>query len=89
MEFGFGVRAESTLCPNMRMSVQAYKSFTPVEFNVESNFGTPIIRFDDGTTLTMIPHPDGHYEYVLTVGKTAVAHVKKECTDGHYDKITL
>jgi hypothetical protein len=81
MKFGFGVRAESTSCPEMRMSVQHYESFTPVEFTVKSNFGTPTVVFDDGTTLTIIVVPDHdgkHYEYVFSVGKTAVARMKKQ-----------
>ena len=76
-DFGFGVRAESTSCPEMKISVQHYNKQLPVDFTVATNFGTPTIRFPDGTVLTI--HNLGKTtEYVLTVAKTAMVKVKKQ-----------
>ena len=76
-DFGFGVRAESTSCPEMRISVQHYKSQEPVEFVIATNFGTPTIRFPDDTRLVIKKYADA-YEYELIVSKKAMAKVKKQ-----------
>jgi hypothetical protein len=76
--FGFGVRAESTSCPEMKVSVQHYITQEPVECIVSSNFGTPTIRFNDGTVL-YIRKVDDKYEYELIVSKTAMARTRKQC----------
>lgn len=81
--FGFGVRAESTNCPEMKISVQHYATQEAVECIVSANFGTPTIRFNDGTVLT-IKKNEGTYEYILTVSKTAMARVKKQYSDDEY-----
>jgi len=79
-DFGFGIRAGSTSCPEMKIEMQHYESQEPVEFVAGTNFGTPTIRFNDGTVLT-IKKNDGTYEYTLTVSKTAMARVKKQYED--------
>jgi len=76
-DFGFGVRAESTSCPEMKISMQHYQSQAPVEFIVATNFGTPTIRFADGTVLFIRQHEDST-EYELVVSKKAMARVKKQ-----------
>jgi hypothetical protein len=76
-DFGFGVRAESTSCPEMKISMQHYQSQEPVEFIVATNFGTPTIRFPDDTVLIIKKHEDS-YEYELVVSKKAMARVKKQ-----------
>jgi hypothetical protein len=75
--FGFGIRAGTTSCPQMIIEVQHYEDQKPVEFTVESCFGTPTIRFSDDTVLVIHKNGDS-YEYILTVSKTAMARVKKQ-----------
>ena len=79
-EFGFGVRAESTSCPELLISVQPYKHQVPIEFKVSTNFGTPTIRFNDETAL-FVWERDGKYEYELVVSKKALAKVRKQYED--------
>lgn len=76
-EFGFGVMTGTTSCPEMKVFVQHYIDQIPVEFTVGTNFGTPTIRFKDGTVLTIKKNGET-YEYILTVSKTAMARVKKQ-----------
>lgn len=77
MSFGFGVRVETTTCPEMDISVQHYGNQVPVKFNVSSCFGTPTIKFDDGTVLK-VQKRDDHNEYELVVAKGAMSHTKKQ-----------
>jgi hypothetical protein len=78
--FGFGVRTETTSCPEIYVEVQAYKDQSPIGFHVRSNHGTPTIDFPDGTRL-FIKHksrdPKDGKEYTLEVAKKAKAIVKK------------
>ena len=53
MTFGFGVRTETTSCPEMKIAMQHYQDQEPVEFIAATNFGTPTIRFPDGTVLSI------------------------------------
>lgn len=79
-EFGFGVRAETTSCPEMRITIQKYENDKPVEFIVATNFGTPSIRFNDDTV--MFIHKNGEiYEYELIVSRNAIARLKKQYED--------
>lgn len=76
-DFGFGVRAETVSCPELKIECQHYAKQLPVSFIVATNFGTPTIRFPDGTVLNI--HNLGQTtEYILTVSKTAMAKVKKQ-----------
>jgi len=77
-EFGFGVMTGTTSCPEMKVFVQHYQNQDPVEFTVGTNFGTPTIRFNDGTVLYIKNHGD-LYEYELIVSKTAMARLRKQC----------
>ena len=77
-EFGFGVRAGSTSCPEMKISMQHYQDQEPIEFIAGTNFGTPAIRFPDDTVLIIKKHEDS-YEYELIVSKTALAKLRKQC----------
>ena len=74
MTFGFGVRTETTSCPEMKVSMQHYDKQEPVEFMVATNFGTPTIRFSDGTVLS-IGKVGGITEYILTLSRTAIGRV--------------
>lgn len=79
-QFGFGVRAESTSCPEMKISVQKYENDESIEFIVATNFGTPSIRFNDDTV--MFIHKNGEmYDYELIVSKKATARLKKQYED--------
>jgi hypothetical protein len=75
--FGFGVRAGTTSCPQMKIEIQHYDNQEPVEFIVETCFGTPTIRFNDDTVLVIHKNGDS-YEYTLTVSKNAMARLKKQ-----------
>ena len=76
-EFGFGVRAESTVCPEMKILIQHYKDQDPVEFIVKSNLGAPVIRFPDGTAM-FIKKNGEKYEYELIVSRNAIARLRKQ-----------
>lgn len=76
-EFGFGVKVGTTSCPEMKVFLQHYIDQVPVEFTVGTNFGTPTIRFNDGTVLYIRKSGD-KYEYDLIVSKTAMAKVRKQ-----------
>jgi hypothetical protein len=80
MTFGFGVRTETTSCPEMKVAMQHYDKQEPVEFIAATNFGTPTIRFSDGTVLS-IKKAGEFTEYILTVSRTAIARVKKQYED--------
>jgi hypothetical protein len=77
MTFGFGIKAGTTSCPEMRIEVQYYEDQSPLTFMVKGNFGTPTIEFSDGTVL-IIRTKDGHNEYELIVSKEAMAKVRKQ-----------
>lgn len=79
-DFGFGVMAGTTSCPEMKIFLQHYIDQVPVEFTVGTNVGTPTIRFKDGTVL-YIRKSDDKYEYDLIVSKTAMARTRKQCGD--------
>jgi hypothetical protein len=77
MTFGFGIRAGTISCPQMKIEMQHYEDQKPIEFIVSTNFGTPTIRFNDDTVLVIHKNGDS-YEYILTVSKNAMARVKKK-----------
>lgn len=75
MTFGFGVRTETTSCPEIKVAMQHYDKQEPVEFIVATNFGTPTIRFSDGTILSIKKAGGNTTEYILTLSRTAIGRV--------------
>lgn len=76
-EFGFGVRVGTLSCPTLKIEMQSYKDDVPVEFESSVSFGSYILTFGDGTQLN-IHNNNGKYEYILTVSRTAMAHIRKQ-----------